>query len=298
MHPSRLRLAFGLFALLGSAACGGATRFASPQGPGKAALTGADVPRVYKVLVAERGSIGMVTRGGCVASLGTLRDATGDEMRVRCPKPERLTVWFRGLDRILASVPVERTADDEEEVSLPAAELVTAAGAVLRVTRKEDAVRLLGEVRALAAELGANEEPRPGPATAAGWQMMRMAGPAHVYLGGAPANGVLDARVSTTGQYLCEFVTRTSDGPLHASKSGWIGPEAARTAIDEVLSPFQPTASGERAAASYAAATTNGAERRANSASTTEVFARFSSLQDALGDACLPELEPPSTIGP
>ena len=64
-----------------------------------------------------------------------------------------------------------------------------------------------------------------------------MAGPessgaAHVLLGGAPARGVLDARLSTSGQYFCEFVSATEDGSVRATKSGWItAPLAARVAV-------------------------------------------------------------------
>ena len=301
MHATSTSLVLlGAVLALAPLGCGHATRNASPQS--KVQLTGAAVPgpKAHKILVAEKGSIGMVTRGGCVASVGTSRGAEGstDEMRIRCPKPGRLDAWFAGVDRMLATVPVVEVPDDEEDISLPVAELVTANATVLKLTRRADTERIIGEVRALTAELGAGEEPRPGPASSSGWQMMRVAGPAHVFLGGEPTNGVLDARISTSGQYLCEFQATTSDGPLRATKSGWIATDKARSAIDEVLMPFEATSQDERRPPTYAAAITNGAERRANAASTAAVFERFSSLQDALGDACIPELEPPAPVGP
>jgi hypothetical protein len=43
-----------------------------------------------------------------------------------------------------------------------------------------------------------------------------------------------------------------------------------------------------------AAGTKGGAEQRSNAAPTAAVFERFEQMQEALGDACLPELEPPS----
>ena len=45
----------------------------------------------------------------------------------------------------------------------------------------------------------------------------------------------------------------------------------------------------------FAAGVSAGAERRANAASTAMVFERFAAVQDVLGDACLPELDPPTT---
>lgn len=298
LAASALTLSFAM-----SLGCGGATRSGPPQAPGKVGLTSAEIkPRVFKVLVARKGTIGMIARDGCVATLSTTKDGVGDadEMRVRCPPAERLSAWFAGVDRIVAGAPTERVSEDsgEEDVELPAAELVTAAGTVLKVTRRADAERILGELDSLSAELGAAEEPKPGPASASGWRMIRVSGPAHVFLAGAPTRGVLDARVSTTGQYLCEFLTTTDDGSLRATKSGWISSDHARRALDEVLEPFQATATGERPRATYAAAIGETGERRANLASTAQVFERFSALQDALGDACLPELDAPPPVGP
>lgn len=285
---------------LGVSACGSATRSAPPQSPsGTAALTGAQMgARFDRVIVAEKGTIAMVSREGCVATVAAGHDQTGDyeEMRVRCPKPERLKAWFSGVDQLTQSVGIERVKEDsdDDDVVLPAAELITKKGEVMKVTKREDAARLVGEVRSLAAELAAAETPNPGPSTEKGWQLLRVSGPAHVFLGGAPMAGVLDAKMSTNGQYLCEFVANTDDGPIRATKSGWVSPGAAAKAIDDVLSPLADVGNGDRGHATVAAGVANGAERRANAASTAAVFDRFSHVQDALGDACLPELDPPT----
>ena len=129
--------------------------------------------------------------------------------------------------------------------------------------------------------------------------MLRVTGPARIFLGGAPTTGVLEARISTNGQYLCEFVASTRSGPIRATKSGWISPSIAATAIDDILSPFADIEAAERPSggslrATFAAGTAGGAERRANAASTAAVFVRFARVQDALGEACLPELDSPS----
>ena len=100
--------------------------------------------------------------------------------------------------------------------------------------------------------------------------------------------------MSTNGQYLCEFVASTRGGPIRATKSGWLSPAVAARAIDEVLSPLADVANAERKATTFAVGISGGAERRANAASTPAVFERFAAVQDALGDACLPELEPPT----
>jgi hypothetical protein len=284
----------GLLAL----GCGGATRSASPQPPRTVALTGAPLAGQFqRVLVAERGVVAMVGRNGCVATVSAGTDQTGgyEEMRVRCPRPERLVAWFASVDPIIAAVAVEPVPDDDnDDLTLPAAELVTAKGDLMRVTKRADAERLVREVRALTAELAAAETPSPGPKSANGWEMFRVTGPAHVVLGGAPTAGVLDARMSTNGQYLCEFSATTDEGPIRATKSGWISPSLAARAIDEVLQPFAEIGNAERRPATYAVAVTGGAERRANAPSTAAVFVRFNHIQDALGDACLPELDPPS----
>jgi hypothetical protein len=286
-------------------ACGCATRSASPQSPpvaGTAALTAGKLGlRFERLLVADRGAVMMVAREGCVAAITQAMaepdsDAGGsEEMRVRCPRPERLKAWFLGVDKIIAAVDVEPLTEDSDDIVLPAAELVTSKGDILQVKKRLDAERLLAEVHALTAELASVEVPSPGPSSAKGWQMLRVSGPAHVFLAGAPTAGQLDARMSTTGQYLCEFVASTRGGPIRATKSGWLSPTIAARAIDEVLSPLADVASAERKAAAFAGGISQGAERRANAASTAVVFERFAAVQDVLGDACLPELDPPST---
>jgi hypothetical protein len=125
--------------------------------------------------------------------------------------------------------------------------------------------------------------------------MLHVMGPAHVLLAGTPARGVFEARVSTNGQYMCEFITNVGDEPMRATKSGWLTPGTASRAIDEVLGPFNAVEGNEPAKTTFAAGTKAGAEQRSNFVSTAAVFERFSEMQDALGDACLPELEPPST---
>jgi hypothetical protein len=247
-------LFLSVIALGALSACGGATRSApTPQGPGTAALTGAKVaPRIERVLVADRGLVAMVARDGCLATISTadLEAGSSDELRVRCPRPERMSAWFAGVDRLTASVALEPTDEDmdEDDVSLPSAELVTASGKLMHVVQARDAARLLGEVRALTAELASAEIPAPGPTTPAGWQMLRVSGPARVFFAGSPARGVLDARVSTTGQYFCDFLANTDEGPMRATKSGWIAPSTASKAIDEVLQPFEGLGEAERPA--------------------------------------------------
>jgi hypothetical protein len=295
-------------------ACGGATRSASPQSPSAtAALTGARMgSRFQRVLVAERGVVVMVARDGCVATVssgadvpsggdvssnGEKDDDSGgsEEMRVRCPRPERLRIWFAAVDRITAGLTVVPVTDDSpDDTPLPSAELLTAKGEIVRVAKRADAERLLGEVRALVAELAAAEVPSPGPSSANGWQMLRVSGPAHVILGGNAAAGLLEARMSTNGQYLCDFVANTGSGPIRASKSGWISPVVAARAIDDVLSPLADSGGSDRRPTTIAVGVASGSERRANVASTGAVFQRFARVQEALGDACLPELDPPT----
>lgn len=240
----------------------------------------------------------MVARDGCMATVSTVSDPTGstDELNVRCPRPERLSQWFGGFDQLTASVPLERVAE-EDDVELPAAELVTTSGAVLRAKSAADVERLSSAVRALGAELASEESPHPGPESSDGWQMVRVMGTAHVFFNDEPTDGVLDARVSTTGQYFCEFLAHTDSGPIRATKSGWITPAVAAHAIDEVLTPFQATVPGERTGSTFAEGVSAGAPQRANASSTAAVFERFAPIQEALGDACLPELEPPPPIG-
>jgi hypothetical protein len=297
---SVLALAVGLG--LSVTACGGATRRASPQSAGTAAgtaaLTGATLGGHFqRVLVAERGVVAMVARDGCLATItsGTNEEDSADEMRVRCPKPERIKSWFAGVDKITSTVAVEPLDDDDaDDPPLPAAELVTSKGNVMLVKNQGDAVRLLSEVRALSAELASDEVPSPGPKSANGWQLMRVSGPAHVVMGGSATTGRLDARMSTNGQYWCEFVASKEGSPIRATKSGWVSPSVAAHAIDDVLSPLADPASAERGSSTVASGIAGGAEHRANVASTAAVFERFAALQDALGDACLPELDPPT----
>lgn len=291
-------VAVGALAL---AACGGASRARPPQ-TGKPQLSAARVGmRVQKVLVADKEMIAMVGRDGCHATVrrGRERDVLageGEELRVRCPRKDRLASWFEGLERTLATMDVADVPEDDDDDTVPAAEIVVGKGHVLKVLEASDVGKLVSVVRAFGAELEQQEIPRPGPASASGWQMLRVTGAARVVVGGEPTRGVLDARLSTSGQYFCDFVGATGDGQVRATKSGWITGSLAARALDEVLTPFQVQPQGEaQPSATFVAATTNGAEKRANPASTAAVFERFAPLQDALGDACLPELEPPAT---
>jgi hypothetical protein len=282
------------FVLMG---CGGATRRASVP-HGKTTTTSASIAApIDRLVVAERGNISMVSRGGCVATVHT--SATGgDELRVRCPKAERLNAWFDGADKVMAGFAYEPVKDDdEEEIALPAAKVLTG-GKTLKVTQKADVQKLAREVSALSAELALAEEPAPGPDSASGWQMLHVSGPARVLFAGTPAKGAFDARVSTNGQYLCEFVTNVGDGAMKASKSGWLEPATASKAIDEVLAPFAAVGPTEKSKSTYAAGMKGGAETRSNASSTAAVLERFTQMQEALGDACLPEIEvEPAQIG-
>jgi hypothetical protein len=281
-------------------ACGGQSRRAATPHSQTTTTAAVIAPRVERLVVAEKGAISMVSRGGCVAMVRTAENEAGthDELRVRCPKPERMKAWFEGADRVTATLalePISESEDELEEVKLPVAKLLTASGKMLRVAKPADVERLAAEVRALSAELAAAEEVTPGPASPNGWEMLHVMGPAHVLFAGTPARGVFEARVSTNGQYLCEFITDVGDGPMRATKSGWLTPATASRAIDEVLGPFDAATPSEAPKATFAAGTMGGAERRTNVVSTAAVFERFAEVQDALGDACLPELEPPST---
>jgi hypothetical protein len=290
-----LVLPFTMLAALATGGC--ATRkAATPQPSAAAALTGARVvPRIERVLVADSAVVAMVARDGCVATISSaeLEAGSSDELRVRCPRPDRMRTWFDGVDRLIAAVPLEPTKEETDDLTLPSAEIVTAAGKVMHVVQKADAQRLLGEVRALTAELASAEMPAPGPSTPGGWQMLRVSGPARVLFAGAPTRGLLDARVSTTGQYFCEFLANTDEGPMRATKSGWIAQATASRAIDEVLQPFEGIGDAERPKVTFASGTTASGERKASASATAAVFARFAPVQDALGDACVPELEAP-----
>ncbi len=274
--------------------CGGATNAVSPQpvtltaasvGPAASAVEG----RSVKVMVGDKGMLAMVQKNGCLSIVYETKK--GDEMAVQCPKADRIAVWLAANDPIALRMPLAKLDEQPDEIPLPAAQIMNAEGDVYNVTRKEDVQRLLGSVRALSKELASEEEPKPGPSSPMGWQMMRVAGPAHVGVAGTIAQGTLDARVSSSGQYLCEFSTEG----LHAKKSGVIPKDGAPRALDEILGPFQ--ASAEKSKTAYVAAYAKGEEKRANSASSREVIDRFGHLQDVLGDACLPELEGPAPIG-
>lgn len=267
-------------------ACGHATpKASSPQS--KTTVTSAEVagPRFEKMIVSEEGTVSMVEREGCMA---TLR-ASG-ELRVACPKDERLAAWFSDTDRVTAGFALE--PNDEREGKGPWAKVMTEGGKVMRIAHASDVKKLGVVMRAFAAELAASEQPAPGPASPAGWQMLRVAGPAHVMFGGTPAHGRLEARVSTNGQYLCEFTANVDSTPMRASKSGYLAPKTASQAIDVVLAPLSAT--GPSATSSFAAGVRGGQETRSNAGSTGAVLERFSEVQDALGDACLPEIEAPA----
>ena len=284
-------------------ACGGSTRHAdSPHG--ETTTTAATMEgglHIAKLLVTEPNHVAMVARDGCVSSMRTSGSEVGDdELRVRCPKKARLASWMQAADGIaskLTLVPAPEPTEDDEHVVTgkikPSAKVMLASGKVMAVTKPADIARLANELDALEGELASAEQPAPGPASPSGWQMLHVTGPAHVVFAGTPAHGVLEARVSTNGQYLCEFVTGSSAGGMRATKSGWIPAKSAAIAIDEVLAPFNAT-DGDGAKPSFAAGIQNGQERKSNIASTGAVFERFAGVQEALGDACLPELEGPT----
>lgn len=280
-------------------ACGGAKRSTEAVVPRPTTLTGATLagPKAARVLVADHGMIAMVTREGCVAVMTSA--GGGDEMRVRCPKEERLKAWFGKVDPLITAMPTEVIEDeDSRDVSkLPAAEMLNEKGTVLRFVQPKDAARLFAEVRGFALELEASETPTPGPASRGGWQLVRVKGPAHVILGGEPTQGMLEARMSTSGHYLCEFSAQTNEGTVRATKSGFIGQARASRVVDEVLRPFEAAGARDRAQPTTASAVRNGAETKANTASTKEVVQRFGHVQDNLGDACLPELDAIAPIG-
>jgi hypothetical protein len=259
---------------------------------------------VQRLVVIEKAGVSMLARDGCVATVRTAESeaSTHDELRVRCPRPERMRTWFDGADRVVAAVSLDPMTESEEDearddAKLPTAKLLTASGKAFRTSRAEDAEKIASEVRALEAELAASEKVVPGPASPSGWQMLHVMGPAHVLLAGTPTRGIFEARMSTNGQYMCEFITTAGGGPMRATKSGWLSPSTATHAIDEVLGPFNALSASETPASTFAAGTKAGAEQQSNVASTAAVFERFAEVQDTLGDACLPELEPPSSAG-
>jgi hypothetical protein len=311
---SSLQIAITLIGVVGVVGCGSSHKSASSPQASKTTTTASVVhPRIEKLVVADKNQISMIARDGCLATVQTTESQIGshDELRVRCPKPERVKTWFDGVDRLLSTVEYDRTAtstakadddgdgdgDDEAEENktpLPAAKVLTASGKTLKIKKPTDVERLNSEVKAFSAELAEAEQPAAGPPSAAGWQMVHVSGPARVLFAGTPARGVLEARLSTTGQYLCEFTTQIKgDSPLRATKSGWLPAANASKAIDKVLEPFNDTGAAV-GKATFAAGVKGGTEKRSNAASTAQVFDRFAVVQDALGDACLPELDAPT----
>ncbi len=254
------------------------------------------VPRLARLVVVEPGAVAMAARSGCLATVekshadGRVRD----ELRVRCPKPERMRAWFDGAERLVASLDLEPAPESPVPgMDEPEARVLTASGLLLRVTKRDEIVRLTAEVRSFAKALSEEDRVIPGPASASGWQLLHVAGAARVVFAGIPTRGMLDAKVSTTGQYQCEFLTRIDDGQMRATKSGWLSPEIAREAIEDVLAVFQARPKEEADTSSFVAAMRAGAEHRGAKASTAAMFERFAELQESLGDACLPELETP-----
>jgi len=286
------------------AACGGGSRNAATP-HGEATLTSAQVdgPRLEKLLVTDHGTIAIVDREGCMAMVREVSTPQGpvDEMQTRCAKPDRMDKWFEGAERVAAKMSIDPLALHERPKEIvdpkgPAtAKVLDANGKVSKVLKPADITKLNAEVRALADELAGAEKVAPGPASASGWQMLHVSGPARVMFAGTPARGTLEARVSTNGQYLCEFTSMIDgESPMRATKSGWLKPANAARAIDVVLGPWSAQDAGTEKRSAYAAGMKGGTEHRSNAAATAAVFELFSQVQDALGDACLPELEAPS----
>lgn len=291
-------------------ACGGQNRQASSP-HGETTVTSAYMKghHVEKIMIADQGTVAIVDREGCLAQVRERTTAVGPtaEIQTRCPKPERMASWFVDADRMtdtLAYEPLATHADGEESEALDdkldttkaSAKVLVSNGRALRVTKAADVQKLTSAVRALSDELASADDVAPGPASTNGWQMLHVSGPAHVMFAGQPARGRLEARVSTNGQYKCEFTTNIDgDAPLKATKSGWLKPSSAAHAIDVVLAPFAGGGGVERS--TFAAGTKAGTEERTSPAATAAVFELFSEVQDALGDACLPELEAPGGGG-
>src|SRR5262245_25783385 len=71
------------FVLLG---CGAAARRASaPHGTTPTTAASSAAPRVDRLVVAGRGNLSVVARGGCVATVHSSEGAGDDELHVRCP---------------------------------------------------------------------------------------------------------------------------------------------------------------------------------------------------------------------
>lgn len=304
-------------------ACGAGNRKAATP-HGETTLTAAHIESggLDKILVTDNGAVAIVERDGCMAMVREMKTANGsvDEIQTRCAKPDRMKAWFEGADRVTSKMALEpmkiperptlrhrgrgKSLDDgdgEDQTIIdprgPAsAKVLTASGKIMRATKADDITKLNAEVRALAAELAGAEQVTPGPASPNGWQMLHVSGPARVMFAGEPTRGTFEARVSTSGQYLCEFTaTFGGDAPLRATKSGWLKPASATRAIDVVLGPWsEQGATTEASRDAFAAGTKSGTEHRSNQVGAAAVFELFSEVQSALGDACLPELEPPS----
>jgi len=279
------------------------------QGQVAAGSAPASAAEIDRVLVAERGAlamVAMVARDGCVATMEQRSGSEGEgdieELHLRCPKNERIAAWFSRVESLATAMVTDSrvgnargdaSGSDLPRQSTAAAEFVTKRGEIRVVQNPRDAQTLANEVRALSRELAGAEHPAPGPASVKGWEMLHVGGTAHVMLRGVPTSGRFEAHMSTSGQYLCEFETRTGDGPLRASKSGRISSLLAARAIDDVLGAVAEADRANGARDTFASGTVKGATHWASRAATVGIFARFSLVQDALGDACLPELEPP-----
>ena len=259
-------------------------------------------------MVVDRGAIAIVDREGCLASVRERVSPIGPvaEIQTRCPKPERMQAWFDQADKFTDSIAyapmggednaesesdaLDNKLGDHLDMNTVSAKVLVSNGRALRVTNPADIEKLTAQVRALSDELAGAETVAPGPASPGGWQMLHVNGPAHVMFAGQPARGTFDARVSTNGQYKCEFITNIGgEAPITAMKSGWLKPTSAAHAIDVVLQPFAGGTDAEHGA--FAAGTKSGNEQKTSTAATPAVLQLFGEVQEALGDACLPELE-------
>jgi hypothetical protein len=105
-----------------ASACRGATRDASsPHGTTRTtAASVAPGARIDRILVAEGGEVALATRGGCLASMRTVEGGAGsnDELRIRCPKPERIGSFFDTVDREIARIqlaPIQRHSAESDK---------------------------------------------------------------------------------------------------------------------------------------------------------------------------------------
>lgn len=291
-------------------ACGGQNRQASSP-HGETTITSAYIKghHVEKIMVTDQGTVAIVDREGCLAQVKEHETVIGPvaEIQTRCPKPERMASWFDQSDKMTDSLAYAPLAakegdesdaiDDKLDTKSASAKVLVSNGKALRVTKPADVERLTTSVRALSDELARGEEVTPGPATERGWQMLHVSGIAHVMFAGQPARGRFEAKVSTNGQYKCEFTTNIDgDAPLKATKSGWLKPASAAHAIDVVLAPAKAGAGDSTG--TFAAGIKAGTEQKTSGPATAAVFELFGEVQDALGDACLPELEAPGSGTP